>query len=79
MFEKIRDVISEKIGIDKEKITMESTFVGDLNIDSISMIDLIMELEDEYGIEFDEDDAGSDNLFHNGIMLSYRARHNAEG
>ena len=60
MFEKIRDVISEKIGIDKEKITMESSFVGDLNIDSISMIDLIMELEDEYGIEFDEDDA--DNI-----------------
>ena len=33
MFEKIRDVISEKIGIDKEKITMESSFVVDLNID----------------------------------------------
>ena len=32
-----------------------------------------------YETEFDEDDAGSDNLFHNGIMLSYRARHNAEG
>ena len=59
MFEKIRDVISDKIGIDKEKITMESSFVGDLNIDSISMIDLIMELEDEYGIEFDEDQADS--------------------
>ena len=59
MFEKIRDVISEKMGIDKEKITMESSFVGDLNIDSISMIDLIMELEDEYGIEFDEDQADS--------------------
>ena len=58
-FEKIRDVISEKMGIDKEKITMESSFVGDLNIDSISMIDLIMELEDEYGIEFDEDQADS--------------------
>lgn len=59
MFEKIRDVISEKMGIDKEKITVESSFVGDLNIDSISMIDLIMELEDEYGIEFDEDQADS--------------------
>ena len=59
MFEKIRDVISDKMGIDKEKITMESSFVSDLNIDSISMIDLIMELEDEYGIEFDEDQADS--------------------
>lgn len=57
MFEKIREVLAERIGIDKEKITMESSIVGDLNIDSIGMIDLIMELEDEYGIEFDEDDA----------------------
>lgn len=60
MFEKIRDVLSEKTGIDKEKITMDSSIVGDLNIDSIGMIDLIMELEDEYGIEFDEDEA--DNI-----------------
>ena len=59
MFEKIREVLAEKTGIDKEKITMESSIVGDLNIDSIGMIDLIMELEDEYGIEFDEDDADS--------------------
>ena len=57
MFEKIREVLAERIGIEKEKITMESSIVGDLNIDSIGMIDLIMELEDEYGIEFDEDDA----------------------
>lgn len=60
MFEKIRDVLSEKTGIDKEKITMESSITGDLNIDSIGMIDLIMELEDEYDIEFDEDEA--DNI-----------------
>ena len=60
MFEKIRDVLSEKTGIDKEKITMESSIAGDLNIDSIGMIDLIMELEDEYDIEFDEDEA--DNI-----------------
>jgi hypothetical protein len=32
-----------------------------------------------YETGFDEDDAGSDNLFHNGILLSYRVRHNAEG
>lgn len=60
MFEKIRDEIAEKMGIDKEKITMESSLTEDLNIDSIGMIDLIMELEDEYGIEFDEDEA--DNI-----------------
>ena len=60
MFEKIKDVLSERLGIDKEKITMETSFVEDLNIDSISMIDLIMELEDEYDIEFDENEA--DNI-----------------
>lgn len=57
MFEKIRDVLAEKTGVDKEQITENTAFVEDLNIDSIGMIDLIMELEEEYDIEFDEDDA----------------------
>ena len=59
MFEKIRDVLAEKTGVDKDKITEDTAFIEDLNIDSIGMIDLIMELEEEYDIEFDEDDADS--------------------
>ncbi len=57
IFEKVKSVIAEQTGIDPETITMESSFVEDLNIDSIDLIELIMMLEEEYNIEFSEDDA----------------------
>ncbi len=57
IFEKIKKVISEQTGIDENEIKMESTFTEDLNIDSLDMVELVMELEEEYGIEIDEDDA----------------------
>ena len=57
IFEKIKAVLAEQTGIDESEITMESTFTEDLNIDSLDMVELVMELEEEYGIEIDEDDA----------------------
>ena len=57
IFEKIKKVISEQTGIDESEIKMESTFTEDLNIDSLDMVELVMELEEEYGIEIEEDDA----------------------
>ena len=57
IFEKVKSVIAEQTGIDPETITMDSSFVEDLNIDSIDLIELIMMLEEEYNIEFSEDDA----------------------
>ncbi len=57
IFEKVKSVIAEQTGINPETITMDSSFVEDLNIDSIDLIELIMMLEEEYNIEFSEDDA----------------------
>ena len=57
IFEKIQEVISEQTGIDKSQITMDSTFTEDLNIDSLDMVELVMALEEEYGIEIDEESA----------------------
>lgn len=57
IYEKIKTVLAEQTGIDASEITMESTFTEDLNIDSLDMVELVMELEEEYGIEIDEDDA----------------------
>lgn len=57
IFEKVKAVIAEQTGIDENEIKLESTFTEDLNIDSLDMVELVLELEEEYGIEIDEDDA----------------------
>ena len=56
-FDKIREIIAEQLGIDAETITMESSFVDDLGADSLDIVSLIMAMEEEFGIEFAEDDA----------------------
>ncbi len=55
-FEKIRGIIAEQLGIDAETITMESSFVDDLGADSLDIVSLIMAMEEEFGIEFAEED-----------------------
>ena len=57
MFEKIRSIISEKLGIDEEEITMESAFIEDLNADSLDIVELIMALEDELEMEISDEEA----------------------
>lgn len=56
-FDRIREIIAEQLGIDADTITMESSFVDDLGADSLDIVSLIMAMEEEFGIEFAEDDA----------------------
>lgn len=57
MFEKIRPVIAEQLGVDIEKITPEASFIDDLGADSLDMVELILAIEEEYGFEVSEEDA----------------------
>lgn len=57
MFEKIAGVIAEQLNIDVEGITVDTDIIKDLNADSLDMVELIMGLEDEYGLEVSEEDA----------------------
>ena len=56
-FDKICEVISEQMGIPKEKITKETTFAEDLNADSLDVFQIISELEEIFGMEFSNEDA----------------------
>lgn len=55
MFERIRELIAEKVGVDPEEILMETSFADDLEADSITLFELVMAIEDEFDIEVDDE------------------------
>ncbi|MFN2167933.1 MAG: acyl carrier protein [Anaerolineae bacterium] len=57
LFEKIKDIIVEQLGVDPDKITMEARFREDLEADSLDLVELIMEFEDVFGGEISDEEA----------------------
>lgn len=55
MFEKIQEIIADKLSIDTEEITLDSSFIDDLNADSLDIVELIMALEDELEMEIPDE------------------------
>ena len=51
MFEKVVNLIVEEVGVDAEKVTMESSFKDDLNIDYLDLFEMVMALEEEFDVE----------------------------
>ncbi|MFQ6606156.1 MAG: acyl carrier protein [Fidelibacterota bacterium] len=56
-FDKVKEVIIDKLGVEEEKITPEASFVDDLGADSLDTVELIMQFEEEFGIEIPDEDA----------------------
>jgi acyl carrier protein len=56
MFEKIQEIIADKLSIDIEEITLEASFIDDLNADSLDIVELIMALEDELDLEIPDEE-----------------------
>ena len=54
-FEKIRAVLPEQLDVDPAKITMDSDITSDFEADSLDIVDMVMTLEDEFGIEVPDD------------------------
>ena len=51
IFEKLAALIAEQFNVDEDSITMDTSFVDDLNADSVDLMDLSVALEEEFGIE----------------------------
>ena len=55
--ERVIDIVAEQLGVDKEKITAQTSFVTDLGADSLDTVELVMELEEEFDINIPDDAA----------------------
>lgn len=54
--EKVIEIVSEQLGVDKAEINRTSSFVDDLKADSLDVVELVMEFEDEFGITIPDED-----------------------
>lgn len=54
---RLRRIISEQLGVDESQVVPSASFEEDLNADSLDLVELIMSLEEEFGIEISEEDA----------------------
>jgi acyl carrier protein len=57
VYEKIKDIIVEQLGVDEDKVTLEARFREDLEADSLDLVELIMAFEDEFGGEISDEEA----------------------
>lgn len=56
-FDKVKEIIVDKLGVEDGKITMEAKFIDDLGADSLDTVELIMQFEEEFGLEIPDEDA----------------------
>ena len=56
-YERLKKLIVEQLGVDEEEVTPTASFVEDLNADSLDLVELIMSLEEEFGMEISDEDA----------------------
>lgn len=57
IFEKVKKIIVEQLGVEEDDIAMESSFIDDLGADSLDIVELIMALEEEFDVEIPDSDA----------------------
>lgn len=69
MLEKMKEILAEQLGCDADMITEETSFKDDLGADSLDLLEVIMALEDEYGIEMNTEDFSDLNTV--GDVMNY--------
>ena len=59
ILEKVKELVAGQLGKSEDEVTPDSSFIEDLGADSLDLVELIMSMEDEYGLEISDEDAES--------------------
>ena len=73
IFDKVKAVVMEQLGVTAEKVELESSFVGDLGADSLDIVELVMALEEEFNVSIPDEDA--EKIKTVGEAVSYIEKH----
>jgi len=57
IFERVKQIIIDQLGVNEDQVTQEASFVDDLGADSLDTVELVMAFEEEFGIEIPDEDA----------------------
>ncbi|APC50246.1 acyl carrier protein [Virgibacillus halodenitrificans] len=57
VFDRVKTIIIDRLDVEEEKVTMEASFKDDLDADSLDVVELVMELEDEFDMEIADEEA----------------------
>ena len=68
-FDKVKDALAKQFELDPDSITMETNLIDDLGADSLDVVELIMALEDEFGVSISDEDAAQ--LYTVGRIVDY--------
>ncbi len=56
IFEKLKELVVDQLGVDDDEVTMEATMQGDLGADSLDLVDLVMSIEEEFGVKVSDEE-----------------------
>ncbi len=73
VFDKVKEIIVDKLGVDEGAVKLEASFIEDLGADSLDIVDLIMALEEEFGIDIPDEEA--QNIKNVGDAVNYIKNH----
>lgn len=76
IFERIKKIIVEQLGVDESSVTMDASFIDDLGADSLEIVDLIMAMEGEFNLSIPDEDA--ENLSTVKDAVEYVRRHSKD-
>ena len=68
-FDKVREALAKQFELDPDRITLETNLIDDLGADSLDVVELIMSLEDEFGVSISDEDAAQ--LYTVGRIVDY--------